>query len=614
MKPGLYTVTFLGKELPFYYITDKTEALTFISRLLAQTDSLWGLDTETYALEEYKKLDQAALSPHLAKVRLIQIYTGKTGIIFDCLKIGDDRIFKELLERGHFVLHNAVFDLGFFYKWFGISKINAGCTYLLAKLIIHATTPNDKGMAASLRNLVNIVFKEEILKEMQQSNWGETELTYEQISYSCLDAISTYYLAEALAPKLQKLGLERIYTLYKEAQHPIVKMQLNGLKLDVDRHRDMIVTWRADLYKARKELTALTGLSEITAASVGDWLTRSLPPEVLEVWPRTETGRMSTDANTFADFDFVSIVKPFTEFQKREKLCTSFGNSLIEQVNPATHRLHASYRLAGARTGRLSCSEPNLHQLPRDASVRANFIPEPGRVFVCADYSQIEIRVGAELSRDNRMLTAYRNGEDLHVVTAELISKRPLSEMSKEERKSARQKAKAFNFGLMFGLGAKKFSHYAKKSYGADVSPKEAQEGVDAFRETYSGYREWQLRQAEIGASQGFVCTPCGKRRCLERDNSYGPSMNTPIQGGACECMLYALIKLNDTLPSNIGIVNCVHDEVLLECPDTPLAIHNASVCLESAMKQGFLAVFPNGITNKITEAHSGKNWNEAKG
>jgi DNA polymerase I-like protein with 3'-5' exonuclease and polymerase domains len=577
---------------------------------MSQPLETYALDTETAALPKYKKIGEAALSPHLSAVRLLQLFTGRTAIVFDIGKIETTGIFKSFLEEKRFVGHNSLFDLQYLYKQFGASHIDIGCSYLAAKLIFHATTPTDAGLSASLRSLVNALFKTEILKEMQVSDWSVPELTWEQIEYSALDAVTTYRLAEKLAPKISKFGLERIYQLYKDAQHPLAKMQLNGIKLDTDKHRDLIVDWRSKLYTARKELTEITKLDTITPTTLAKYLEKSLPKETLAIWPRTDTGKLQTDSHVFAEFDYLPIVKPFAEFQKREKLCTSFGNSLIEQINPETGRLHARYRLAGARTGRLSCSDPNLQQLPRENLVRQNFIPEKGNIFVCADYSQVELRVAAEVSRDETMLRAYKQGIDLHKLTASLISKKRIQDVTKEDR----QKAKAFNFGLLFGLGAKKFSHYAKKSYGAEVSQEEANAGVKAFRETYYGYREWQLDQSSNALERGFCTTPCGKRRCLDRDNSYGPSMNTPIQGGAAECMLYALVRLNNLFTTNkvnAKITNCIHDELLVECE--PKDKEQVSSWVEGAMESGFLDVFPKGIVRGICECKSGNSWGAAK-
>lgn len=611
MKTGKYKTTFLGTEYPVYYITEAKEAKEYLDRLQNQDQERFAIDTETYALPQFKTISSAALSPHLSKVRLLQLFTGRSAVVFDIAKINRDTIFTSFLETGKFIGHNAIFDLQFFYNQFKVKTCEIGCTYLVAKLLFHALKPTDEGLSASLGNLVNQVFKTELIKEMGISDWSEPELTWEQIEYSALDAISTYFLAEKLAPKLKKFGLERIYKLYKDSQHPIAKLQLNGIKFDADSHRDLIVDWRAKLYDAKKRVLKLTGLEKISSVTLGGYLEKSLPPETLSAWPRTETGKMATDAHVFADFDYLDIVKPFSEYQKLETLCTSFGSRIISQINPHTNRLHAQYKLAGARTGRLSCSTPNLQQLPRDTAVRKSFIADTGHVFVCADYSQIELRVGAELSRDATMLKAYREGIDLHRLTASKIMKKGIDEVSKEDR----QKAKAFNFGLMFGLGARKFSHYAKKSYGAEVSQDEANEGVKAFRETYSGYREWQTLQASMASEKGFVSTPTGKRRCLDATNCYGASMNTPIQGGAAECMLSSLCILQNVIDRDrwdFKIVNCVHDEVSLEVPEK--LADKAKVILETSMMRGFLNVFPKGITRGLVESHVGKNWAEAKG
>lgn len=622
MKPGKYKTTFLGTEIPVLYVTDRAEAEELAGRLVAQFDSgetgLAAIDTETEALPEYRSKTQSALSPHLSKVRLIQIFTGRSAIVFDCKHIGENRLFTELLERGRWVGHNSVFDLQYFYKWFGVKSCNIGCTMLCAKLLFHAKCPTDTGLSASLRNLVNVVFKQEILKEMQTSDWSMPELTWEQVEYSALDAITTYFLAEKLAPQIVSYGLQRIYKLYKDAQHPICKMQLNGLKLDCDKHRDMIVGWRDEMYRAKKELTAITGISRITPHTLAKYLEGALPKDVLDIWPRTEEGKLETNAHVFADFDYLDIVKPFLEFQKREKLCTAFGNKLIEQVNPATGRLHAGYKLAGARTGRLSCATPNLQQLPRDKSVRSNFIPERDSVFICADYSQIEIRVGAELSRDPTMLAAYKDGKDLHAITAKAVSHLSDKEweaLPEAERKAKRQAGKSFNFGLMFGLGANSYKHYAKKSYGVDVTEEEADQGVKAWRKLYSTYRKWHMERVKESESQGYVTTPCGKRRCLAPEDCWGASANTPIQGGACECMLHSIVDIQKAIDvSNFPykIVNCVHDEVLVEVPKD--RVEHAKKMIEYSMQYGFLEVFPNGITRGIVDAHSGPSWGEAKG
>ena len=211
MKPGKYKTSFLGTEVPVLYVTDKTEAERLLKQLMSQPLETYALDTETAALPKYKKIGEAALSPHLSAVRLLQLFTGRTAIVFDIGKIETTGIFKSFLEEKRFVGHNSLFDLQYLYKQFGASHIDIGCSYLAAKLIFHATTPTDAGLSASLRSLVNALFKTEILKEMQVSDWSVPELTWEQIEYSALDAVTTYRLAEKLAPKISKFRFVYLY-------------------------------------------------------------------------------------------------------------------------------------------------------------------------------------------------------------------------------------------------------------------------------------------------------------------------------------------------------------------------------------------------------------------
>lgn len=610
MQQQSFDITILGEKFRGHYIKEANAAIRSLA-VLQSKDVLFGIDTETEALPQYKSYPDAALSPHLSQIRLIQVFDGANAFVFDLKFIDLKTIFIPFLESKRFIGHNSVFDLQFF-KMMGVKKMNIGCTMLLAKLLIHATRPTD--IRVGLKPLAEHVLKVEVRKEVQVSDWSVPELTFEQIEYAALDAVTVVKIAEKLAPGLKKFGLERVYKLYKAAQHPIAQMQLNGLNIDTALHQKNIDIWRQDLYAAKKAVLALTGLTSLTAHTLADWLEKNLDKETLAIWPVTDTGKLATDAHVFADFSWLPIVEPFSKYQKLEKLTSSFGHNLLKEINPATKKIHASYRLCGARTGRMSCSQPNLQQFPRNKEFRKIFIPSVSysgnRKFVCADFSQIELRVAAELSRDEVMLKAYREGVDLHALTASRVLKKHINSVTKDDR----QMAKAFNFGLMFGLGAKKFSHYAKKSYGVEVTQDEAIQSIEIFRETYSGYREWQMAQANKAEVSLKAVTPCGKLRRLPDDNTFGNSMNHPVQGGAAEVMLYALIRFHAYIEENQvnwELVNCVHDEILVECWE-----HEEQFCagvLNACMTQAYLDVFPNGITNGLVEAHAGNSWGESK-
>jgi len=608
MEQKSFPISFCGDAFMGHYITDCATADGLIRRLLAK-DILFGVDTETAALKEFKHIPLAALSPHLSQVRLLQVFDGKNSIVFDLFQTGHIPLLKRFLSEKRFIAHNALFDLMFFKKM-GIENMDIGCTLILARLLFHAVYPKDEGLSASLDNLVHSLLGVDISKQNQASDWSKP-LTFEQIEYAALDAICVRRLAEKMASGLTKFGLERVYSLYKASQHPIASMQLNGLYLDSEAHQKLIPVWRNDLYQAKKEVLRLTGLEDVTPHTLASWLEKNLPKDVLRIWPRTEEEKLSTDADTLADFSHLEIVAPFSQYQEKKKLTSTYGNHLLTQINPKTGRIHAGYKICGARTGRLSSAHPNLQNLPRDAGIRANFRATGQNTFLCADYSQIELRVAAELSQDKTMLEAYRNGIDLHALTASKITNKRVEDVTKSER----QMSKAFNFGLMFGLGKQKFAHYARKSYKIEISQQDAEEAIDTFRETYSGYRAWQLNQVEKTEVSLTATTACGKLRKFPKDNYYGGCLNQPVQGSAAEIMLYALVHLYKSLKlgNAAKLVNCVHDEILVECREEKECTDILKTVMVNSMTQAYLDVFPNGITRDLVEVKQGKNWNEAK-
>lgn len=610
METKSFKISFGEESFDALYVKDLSKAKHALA-YLASRPGPFGVDIETAAKKKYAHNSLAALSPLLSDIRLLQVFDGKFCVVFDWLVLSSHlkHDVLDFLSSRNFIAHNAIFELQFFKK-LGLKHMDIGCSMIMAKLLFHATYPTDAGLNAGLDDLCKVFFKIPLAKHVQNSNWGEPDLNFEQVQYAALDAVATLRLGQKLIKGIKKFELQRVYKLCKDAQHPITELQLNGLGINTDLHKEYIIKWRQRLYEVKKSLLEMTGLKKITGHTLAKYLEDNLDEKHLNIWPRTETGKLSTDSHTFADFDFLPIVAPFSEFQKLDKLCSSFGSSLDNLINENTNRLHAQYRITGTRTGRLSCTKPNLQQLPRDKGIRSMFIPKYGRTFLCADYNQVELRVAAELSRDVRMLDAYKKGIDLHALTASVVSHKPLEMVTEQDR----QMAKAVNFGFLFGLGAKKFSHYAKKSYKVDVSEDDAEDAVRAFRSTYAGYRKWQLRQVDVCSGSRTVRTPCGKLRKLPEDNTYGTSMNTPVQGGAAEIMLHALIYLDEYIRDSgidMQLVNCVHDEILCECDPEEQELGKELIAL--AMVEGFKAVFPDGITNGLVEVNSGINWADAK-
>jgi DNA polymerase-1 len=240
-------------------------------------------------------------------------------------------------------------------------------------------------------------------------------------------------------------------------------------------------------------------------------------------------------------------------------------------LNEAQHdgRIRASYNYYQVVTGRLSCSGPNLQQVAR--SLRTAFCAAPGHVLVSADYSQVELRVAAFQARCEPMMAAYRQGEDLHTLMAAISAQKQYADVTSEER----QKAKAANFGFLFGMGATKFISYAEDNYGVEFAEAEAEDVRAAFFKTWDGLAEWHARMRNLASRHGFVVSPLGRIRHLpgarsrddyEQGRALRQAINSPVQGMASDIMMLAVWRLLDYLW--LKPVAVVHDAVIVECPE----------------------------------------------
>lgn len=612
----IFDVKFADDTYEAWYCDEPDEAIRALNFL--QDNVILGIDTETMALPQYKHISNAALSPHLSTIRLIQIFDGTTSIIIDWLKCKSKEVRREirsLLKSRKFIAHNAIFDLAFLKKVFNVKKINIGCTFIGFKLLAHAARESDEGLRAGLDAVVKGFYAIDIAKANQVSDWSIPDLLFEQIEYSALDPICVVKIAEKIAPALEKFKLYDFYNLLKDVQHPISEMHLNGIGFDSKKHRELTATWRDGLYEAKKTLLSQTGLPEITGPKIAAWLEKNLSVEWIDIWPRTESGSLKTDAIAFSDFgNIMPEIKAFGAFQKFKTLTADFGSKLLQEINEESGRLHPQYHICGTRTGRLSCSKPNLQQSPRDKNFRSQFVPSPGNVFVGADYSMIELRVAAEVSRDKVMLDAFRKGKDLHTVLGSQIAGTDITKLPEKEFKRIRQMAKNTGFGCIYGIGAKKFASYAKKiSEDSAITEDTASELIKVFRKTYSGYRQWHLALYEKCLETLRVRTVCGKLRKLAPEYCYGAGANTVIQGSAAGCMLWSLILFQQEVDKGLPaeLVATIHDELIVQCNTKDAK--NVKRALEECMIAGFKKVFPKGVTKNLVEAKIGNSWDAIK-
>ena len=397
-------------------------------------------------------------------------------------------------------------------------------------------------------------------------------------------------------------------------------MELAGMPFDAGAHKILLekLTLERDGYQVNLS-EQLKDVNLNSGKQLGEWLTKVLGGETsakFSKWPKTPTGKLATSEKDFKKGLRLLpkstqglITEAFLPYKEREKQITSFGESLTKFLSPVTNRIHASFKMTGTRTGRFSCSNPNLQQIPRDKVFRALFKAPEGRTFVIADYSQMELRVAAIVANEEKLLEAYREGKDTHAITAAMLLNKKPEEVTKQER----QLAKAVNFGLLYGQGARGLKDYASSSYGVEISESEAKDYREAWFKAYPAFATWHWRESTNSKKMMAVTTPLGRKRCFSTSHegdysSATKAYNTPVQGGAAEVMLAALGKLPNLLSGlDAKPIAVIHDEVIVESSlgDAPKVIK----ALEEVMVQGMLDVFPTASTLGLVEANMESSW-----
>ena len=568
---------------------------------LMKADML-GLDIETAKRGKYSVHKNAGLDPHLSRIRLVQICDDKTVYVFD-LDFIDLQTLAPVFDLP-MVAHNSVFEMKhLIHAGLGLENIN--CTMLMVNAL--------DGTLPKLVALAKAWLEWEIPKQLQTSDWSVKDLSSEQVAYAALDAVAAIQLYGVLYEELNNRNLFGVYDLMFRALKSIAQLELNGIYFNLEAHKELIVGWEIEMRAAEEGLLQLFGpdLNPASSSQLSSWFKENLDEETLKKWPRTKTGQLGTGADALNNFPDQPLVKPLRKYKEVSKLLSTYGTKYATHANPATGRIHASFKLGKARTGRMSCTSPNLQNLPRGKDFRSLFCAPPGRVLLVADYSQIELRVAALVSGDDVMLEAYENGLDLHRTTASKISGIPFEQVTKDQR----QAAKAVNFGLLYGQGAPGLARYASNNYGVNMSVQEARKAKFAFFRTYKKLARWQKKTGRLSQRENRIITPGGRVRDFKNEKNgyrYTEALNTPIQGGAAEVLMVTLGVLENHLKGiDAKFVNTIHDEIILEV--TAEHSHKAAIALEASMTEGMLTIFPKASVRNLVDVNTGPTWAEAK-
>ncbi len=480
------------------------------------------------------------------------------------------------------VAHNAKYDLTVLER-LGLSVAPITFDTMLAAWLLE---PASRGLG--LKNQAWMRLGVEMTEIVQLIGRGAKQITMAQVPiaqaapYAAADVDMPLRLQQQLEPELKEKGLWR---LFAEVEMPLIpvlaQMEQTGVALDPGFLQQMSIELAGRLGALEESIHQLAGhpfninstqqLSKVLFEELG------LPTEGLR---KTKSGHYSTAAGVLETLKGRhAIIDRVLKHREVTKLKSTYVDALPEMVNPATGRIHTSYNQAGAITGRIASSGPNLQNIPirteLGRQVRRAFVARPGYLFLAADYSQVELRVLAHICQDPGLLEAFQRGQDIHATTAAAVHRIPLDQVTRDQRRFA----KSVNFGLLYGMSAFRL---ARES---ELTLAEAEHFVESYFDSFPavrGYLEETIRQAK---EQGWVETVLGRRRyfpvlqgtaaggrtsALARQRAEREAVNFPIQGSAADIIKIAMIDLHRALATEgyrARMILQVHDELVLEVP-----------------------------------------------
>ncbi len=606
-----------AKKIEAHYETILTEAqLTAWAEKLKSAE-LIAFDTETTSLD-YMQADLVGMSfavteGEAAYLPIAHDYMGapeqlSKALVFDVLgpiladdsvkKVGQNLKYdKSVLARAGLELNGIAFD-----------------TMLESYVFNSVGTRHDMdSLALKYLGHKNISFEEIAGK-------GKAQLTFNQIElekaapYAAEDADITLRLHNQLWPMLKEQS--ELLPVFKDIELPLLSVlsdiERTGVKIDSQMLAEQSVEIAARLTELEKQAYEIAG-EEFNLSSTKQLQAILFDKLGLPVLKKTPKGAPSTAEEVLQELahDY-PLPKLIIEHRGLAKLKSTYTEKLPKLVNPETGRVHTSYHQAVTATGRLSSSDPNLQNIPirneAGRRIRQAFIADEGHVILAADYSQIELRIMAHLSQDTGLLKAFAEGKDVHSATASEVFGVPLEEVTSDMRR----KAKAVNFGLIYGMSAFGLARQL------DIPRNEAQHYMDKYFERFPGVLEYMERTREEAAEKGYVETLFGRRLHLpdikarngaRRKAAERAAINAPMQGTAADIIKKAMLKVADWLATqttnDIKLLMQVHDELVFEIAKDKVEAFSERIC--SLMSEAANLDVP-----LLVEADYGDNWEQA--
>ncbi len=606
--PDMYK-TILDVEHDYQLIQTKEECLSLIE--LLKSEKQYCFDTETSDLNTFT-CNLVGLSFSFKKGTGYYVHLPQERN--DALAILD--LFQPIFSDKNKTLigHNIKFDLKVM-RQYGIDLKNNLFDTMIAHYLLHPDGKHGMDDVSEKLLCYTPISIESLIGKKGKDQGSMGTLKADEISdYACEDADITYQLFEILQPKLETEGLIKLFQEVEMPLMPILAdMEWEGIKIEISFLSGYSAELEKDIAIIEQEIFELAGehFNIDSPKQLGPILFEKL--KITDEIKKTKTGQYSTAEDILSKYIHSHpIVEKILDYRELRKLKSTYVDAIPALVQSTTGRLHTSFMQTVAATGRLSSNNPNIQNIPirteKGRKIRKAFVArDENHTILSADYSQIELRVIASMSEDPNMCEAFKSGADVHQATASKVFHVNMDEVTKEMR----SKAKAVNFGIIYGQGAFGLAQ------NLGISRTEAKEIIDSYFQQFSTLKNFQYDQIERAKQTGFVTTLLGRKRQLPDINSKNAivrgfaernAINAPIQGSAADIIKLAMIKIYQAFQVRqlkSKMILQVHDELVFDVLKSEL--NDVKTIVEECMADAYPLRVP-----LLAEAGIGHNWLEA--
>ena len=600
--------TVKDKDHLYQFIDTPKAQKILVKNLMAQKSVCF--DTETTSLNE---LEAELVGMSFSYKKGLAYYiplSEKREEVLETLEI-----FKSFFEKEDVlkIAHNLKFDLKVLHQY-GVETKGTLFDTMIAHYLLNPDGRHGMDYLSEMYLDYKPVSIETLIgkKGKNQGTFRDVDIL-EATEYAAEDADITFQLYELFAPQLKKENLEDLfYKIEMPLMKVLAKMELAGISLDENWLKQESKDLENDLRNLEKEIFELSGeeFNMNSPKQLGEILFEKmkLDPKA----KKTKTGQYATSEDVLQKLASKhEIIKHILEYRTYQKLKSTYVDALPSQIDKIDNRVHTNFSQTTAATGRLASVNPNLQNIPirtlRGQQIRGAFVSGEGKKIISADYSQIELRLIAEISGEENMIKAFQNGEDIHASTAAKLFGIPLEEVTKTQR----SQAKTVNFGIIYGQGAFALAEQT------GLTRTEAKQLIDSYYETYPKLKIWMAEQVQKARELGYVETLFNRKRHLKDINSANfvvkahaerNAVNAPIQGSAADIIKIAMINIDKVFEKEklkTKMLLQVHDELVFEAPIEEVEV--ATYLIKTEMESAVETKVP-----LLVEVGVGKNWLEA--